>query len=708
MTSISITLNLESGKTVAGPDPTLPPPSWGGGGLPSRSWAFNLSKYKDFSPELPYLDISKLSKWSSQPSRNDPARQSNGHPAEILAGDTELRLFNAWDADGFAPHLGRYVVRHSGLENYAFSLTNATVVSSSAGRIVFDVPTQTGWWITIAGPAGAVPAFTLEIVREDRESVFDNTGTPLTHATRIFNPDYLADFVTDKPHHLRFMKPMNTENALYENVADLVNLDHATYVDAMPIEAMVSLCNYLGCGLWFCQWHRASDALMDYCAEYIRANLAASLSVYIEEYNEAWNFGYEFSKYYWAEGLRKWGAAGAGTISTVNGSKTVTGVGTNFDTIFENASGSKSLTIGDRSFQVDFGEVITATSFTCKGSGQISITDNDWYHGRSNNLEGFAYKSSLTMQRWIAVFAASEQRFRLTTVLGARLEDGPTNVLLACAAWSGEPDFVAPNTVHDVVAVNPYFGSGMFNQADIKAAVKALQASSPGTPVNELYRDLMLGQHATLDDNKNLIYVRDGLKETRVVAESYGVGMISYEGGTHMVHSPAVNSSDTDILDSYTTFMHSPEAITVFSQWAELNMLYLDGPIMQFQHAGAWTRYGFWGMRPRYGYAGDSRLNSLRNYADKDPWWGPYFPPQWVLSVPDQAWEVGVAPTLNLREFCTANAIAFSGDSPPGTTLNSDGTFSGSPSASSPGTIYTFAVTNAGGSNLLNVYIEVP
>jgi len=237
---------------------------------------------------------------------------------------------------------------------------------------------------------------------------------------------------------------METENGLYENVSDLVNLDHASYSDAMPIEAMVSLCNYLGCGLWFTQWHRASDALMDYCATYIRDNLIVPLPVYIEEYNEAWNFSYVFSKYYWAQGLRKWGAAGAGTISTVTGSKVVTGVGTNFDAIFEKSAGSRSLTIGDRSFRVNFGEAITATSFTCSDSGQLTMSDSDWYHGRSNKLEGFSYKSTLTMLRWIAVFEASGQRSRLTTVLGARLEAGATNTLLACAAWSDEPDFITP------------------------------------------------------------------------------------------------------------------------------------------------------------------------------------------------------------------------------------------------------------------------
>ena len=690
-----------------------------------RSVMFNLDKWKEFSPNVPYLNIMKLAKWTSQPSamKFEPgggAYQTGRVPAAILPGDTLVRANLAWDQNAHTFQFGRYVARFTEHAGYTLTVGGRAVPASNApGRIVFDVQSTGNWRVEIAGPEGPLPDFNISVVREDREALLDGTGAfvdiPADDARRIFNPDYLELLSRDRPERLRFMKPQETEDANWQEIADIPRITDQNWLDGIPIEVMVILCNHLQCGLWFCMWHRAGDALIDFCASYIRDNLDSRLTTYIEEYNEAWNFAYRFNAHYGAVAMKRFATPGAGTLSLSKGGEEVTATGVDLRTIF-GASADKSsiFALGDYDYQVDTNRPIEADVMYTKSfnKGLEDIVDQPFWHGRNSfRSEGFAIESTHTMQRWIDVFEnapGGSQRSRLTTLLGAQLQNpGLTERLLVPPKWSLEPDYVAPSSVHDVAAINPYFGNGIFNDDEVTALIEDLQVTSPGTAVNQVYKDLMFGTHPTLASNRDLPRMETRLREQRTVVEPFGLGLISYEGNSHIIHSGPVKADWSLVLDSYDAFMTSPEAEDVFREWAALNMRYLDGPLMVFLHTGNWSHFGYYANYPRYDYPGDSRTVVVDEFADKDPWWGPFNTPQIARPIPDQSWSRGSTPELDLSRYATVNATEFTGSPPSGVTLEPDGTFSGQPDTTAGTQSYTFFVSNSAGSDSFTVNIAV-
>ena len=723
----------QTGETVAAPalgsaGPVLSAAAWNT--PPSvdtgqRSVMFNLAKWKEFSPNVPYLNIMRLAKWTSQPSatRFEPGGaeyQAGRVPAAILPGDTLVRANLAWDQNAHTFQFGRYVARFTEHAGYTLTVSGgASAISTAPGRIVFEVHTVGNTRVEIAGPEGPLPDFNISAVREDREALLDGTGAfagiSADDARRIFNPDYLELLSRDRPERLRFMKPQDTEDANWQEIADIPRITDQNWLDGVPIEVMVALCNHLQCGLWFCMWHRASDALIDFCASYIRDNLDANLSAYIEEYNEAWNTNYRLNGHYGAVAMRRFATPGVGTLSLSKGGDEVTATGVDLRTIF-GASADKStiFALGDYDYQVETNRPIEANVMYVKSfnKGLEDIVDQPFWHGRSPfRSEGFAIESTHTMQRWIDVFEnapGGSQRSRLTTILGSQMQSPSlTERLLVPPKWSLEPDYIAPSSVHDVVAINPYFGNGLFNDGEVTALIEDLQENNPGMAVNQVYKDLMFGTHPTLANNRDLPRMEARLLEQRAVVEPFGLGLISYEGNSHIIHSGPVRADWLLVLESFDAFMTSPEAEDVFREWATLNMQYLDGPLMVFLHTGNWDHFGYYANYPRYDYPGDSRTVVVDEFADKPSWWKPTDPPQLARPFGPQIFGRNVAPSINLNSNFRGEGNIFSGTGPGGVSVNSDGTFPAMPNSAIGAADYTFTATNANGSAPVTIRIEV-
>jgi hypothetical protein len=193
---------------------------------------------------------------------------------------------------------GRYVVRYKGTGTLAIGGRGAGV-SSVPGRLLFDFePGNGGVVITITAMDPADPLRDIEVIREDREGLYDSG--------EIFNPDWLNRIRGVKG--LRFMDWMATNNSTLARAEDRPRPgDFSWAVKGVPVEIMVALANELDADPWLNMPHLGEDALFRDYAAYVRDNLEPGRRVWVEFSNEVWNW--IFTQSAWAEENAKsrWG-----------------------------------------------------------------------------------------------------------------------------------------------------------------------------------------------------------------------------------------------------------------------------------------------------------------------------------------------------------------------------------------------------------------
>ncbi len=282
----------------------------------------------------------------------------NGYVLTIPEGGiTRISLFNDLPAE--AGIGGRYVFRFEG--EGQFSLFGGTIVESSEGRIVIDIPDGATVGITILDVEEGNHLRDFELFREEHEAIYD--------AGAIFNPAYIAEIEDFRV--LRFLDWMGTTNSNIRNFSDLASVDNAfygipgnqaleyeiagqlpdfidsaelaslprgfiqpVYVDPItreplrdpvtnelilyppdtgafpdgipvgaPPEILIALANQVGADPWFNIPHLATDEFVREFAEFIRDNLDPDLNIYVEYSNEVWNSGFDQWHYARQEGL---------------------------------------------------------------------------------------------------------------------------------------------------------------------------------------------------------------------------------------------------------------------------------------------------------------------------------------------------------------------------------------------------------------------
>jgi hypothetical protein len=86
----------------------------------------------------------------------------------------------------------------------------------------------------------------------------------------------------------------------------------------------------------------------------------------------------------------------------------------------------------------------------------------------------------------------------------------------------------------------------------------------------------------------------------KAIAERYGLDLVSYEGGQHILHGwqvQGLTAADQEVLTRFLSdYMRSPEMADLYAQsWAEWAKL-SDGPFMQFVEVDQPSKWGAWGL----------------------------------------------------------------------------------------------------------------
>ena len=255
----------------------------------------NLSGVVDWSTQLPFLDMIKMSRpwyaFGEGQFNNYEYLHGNGHldaagwPASIPHAGNIQTIFDLKPGHYLT---GRnHTLRWQG--NGAIVITGASNVVTGPNRISFDWGTGALGIIITATATAPNNIRAMTLVRTDRMALLDGGG--------LFNPEFLG-FVRGMG-HLRFMDWQCTNNSDQTDWIDRPLGSKVTYAEdvngfapmmrGVPLGVCVALCNRLRIPGWFNIPHRATDAYVASMAAFIRDNLSPDLFAYFEYSNEVWN-----------------------------------------------------------------------------------------------------------------------------------------------------------------------------------------------------------------------------------------------------------------------------------------------------------------------------------------------------------------------------------------------------------------------------------
>jgi hypothetical protein len=277
-----------------------------------KSLAFGLTPLNDYSPEVPFLDIFKMSRpmfGSWDDTQGNAYLVANGH---LDANGWPLSIppigyiRTIWDQGSTSSQYflnTNWVLTYDGTGTVTMQGAVSNVVSTP-GQVTFTI-TGNNWWVHITA-TNAAPnnVRNIRVIRADRVALY-NTG-------ERWNPDFI-NFLSGVG-MVRFMDWQQTNGSPQVSWGDRPLTTDATYSKrGVPLETCIELCNKLGIDGWFCVPHQANDTYMTNMFTLIRDTLNVSLIAYLEYSNEVWNSIFSQYAYALAQGRAAWpGASGEG------------------------------------------------------------------------------------------------------------------------------------------------------------------------------------------------------------------------------------------------------------------------------------------------------------------------------------------------------------------------------------------------------------
>lgn len=523
--------------------------------------ALGLVDINDWSPQLPFLDQMKS------------ARRWTGHLPNQFGGwgEAELQAAGALDDQGWPrfipPELdaisalilvdlpsdaagaaGRYVLRHDGKGRIKL-MGRAEAPSYGRQEARFSFRPGPGIVdIKILETDPQDPIRNITVVREDRLALFD--------AGQIFNPDLIALLKGVKT--LRFMTWMKANYSQISHLDHRPKRDDYTYARrGAPIEVMVELANILGSNPWFTLPHQADDDFIRFYADYTHRHLDPRLVAHVELSNEVWNWQFEQAAWANQQAIARWGK------------------------------------------------------------------ENRW-------LEYYALRASQMADIWSETYGADAPE-RLVRIISSQ------------TGWLGLEELVfdgeniraeglpPPATHFDAYAVTGYFSGSLGSEemlptlkSWLRASAQAAEASArdkglsgPAARIHIdrhrydlvfplAYQEVLDARHSGKQDSSTLWLIENILPYHAKVAQRWGLKLVMYEGGTHVV-SLGKGLDDPEITAFFNAFNYTEGMAQLYQRvmkaWATLT----PEPFMAFVDVEAPSKWGSWG--------------ALRHLGDDNPRW---------------------------------------------------------------------------------------
>lgn len=553
---ISNRLGVTVKKTKATPiDERNGPP---GIGLDNPSLAMGLNGIADWSTQHPFIDIMKTARpwtghlrgqWGGFDAERMEAEgylDNHGWPLSIPNEVTKIESFLLTDMPEQAISLaGSYLVTFKGKGDLRVTgRADNTRYNYREGWITFDYEPGDGpVSLTLTKTDPENHIRDIVIIRQDHLALYQ--------AGAVFNPDWIARIRDMRV--VRFMDWMFTNGSPQRTWPDRPRQDDYTYVRrGVPIELMVRLANEIGADPWFCLPHMADDEYIRAFAEITKTTLDPRLLAHVEYSNELWNMA--FPQTQWA---------------------------------LEQAEG---LWPGQQDGWIQFAGMRAA---------QVALI-------------------------WSDVFGTDADK-RLRNVVSVHTGwPGLEEAQLTAPNWlAGEGKARPPYAVFDAYAVTGYFGFDLGSAegyAQIEKwrtasrAIAVASAAEKGLTGTQAEAFITANSDALAFDLAAAALANGSLAELTgelfpfhaKAAQSYGLDLIMYEGGTHVAgHGDLVNNDDA--TDFYTRFNYSDQMGQLYGDlitaWHEVGGTQFNA----FVDVAAPSKWGSWG--------------ALRYLSDDTPRW---------------------------------------------------------------------------------------
>lgn len=371
----------------------------------------------------------------------------------------------------------------------------------------------------------------------------------------IFNPDWLdrlRGFST-----LRFMDWMETNNSAQSAWADRPEVADYTWArKGVPLEIMLALAAKLGTDAWVNMPHLADD---DYVARFAAMTRAAAppvRKVYVEFSNEVWNGRFGQARWAREAARQRWGETDAGGQ-------------------YYGMRAAEIARIWSREFQDDAGRLVNVIS-----------TQTDWL-GR----EGDILNAPRSVAEGNPAPAEAFQAYAVTGYFGGIL--GASARAPMVRGWIADSrkkaEQVADTQGLSGEARDKFIRQTQYNAATAQAVLELRTGQISGDDTGSLAQ--LLGKY--------LPYQAD-------VAREFGLDLIMYEGGTHVVGLGDI-VDDPDLTGFFTYLNYTPEMGGLYGDLIQ-GWFDLGGQLFNvYADLGRPGKWGSWG--------------ALRYLSDDNPRW---------------------------------------------------------------------------------------
>lgn len=532
-----------------------------GPGVRNPSLGLGLAGVHDWAVQQPFLDVMKTARsWVGHlPGQwggfeHDRLRAEGwlddrgwpiGVPPEVTGLSTLILTELPQDAGGIA---GRYVVEWEGTGRLKLE-GRATVVDEAERRRVFDfAPGPGGVVLTIEETDAGDPIRNIRVVREDRLAALQGGA--------MFNPDWLARIRGVRL--IRFMDWMATNDSRLAAVEDRPRPDDFSWaVNGVPVEVMVALANELRADPWFTLPHLAEDELVRLYAETVRDGLAEGLVAHVELSNEVWNWQFAQAKWAETQGKAFWGREATWVQFYAMRAAEVMAI---WSEAFGDQAEARLVRIAGTQTSI---EGLDRTILT------VPLVTEE---GLPPPHESF---DALAVTGYVAALLGAEEKRALVT---AWLDESRLTAEAAATAEGLEGEAHAE-----------FVARHRFDHAVEIAARELRDGSVSGSDADTLaaLSGRVWPYHAA-------------------VAQEFGLKLMMYEGGTHVVgYGAAVDDAE---LTAFFHHLNYSEAMgdlyrDLMAEWAKVS----DTPFNAFVDVYAPTKWGSWG--------------ALRHLTDDNPRW---------------------------------------------------------------------------------------
>jgi hypothetical protein len=463
---------------------------------PKPRLGMNLSGPCDWSTELPFVDVFRLSRtWISQKKGvswgKGPELSLDEHGwVKRLEPDCYAETPLCTIEKGHYPS-GRYTVLYEGKGQLAFTGA-ASIAESQPHRLSIQVDSNKGgFFLQLKATDPADPVRNIRVIMPGFED---------SYAKQPFHPGFLARWRGVAC--LRFMDWMKTNGSKISTWTERPRPDDASFTPkGIPVEVMVALCNRQKADAWFCMPHLADDDYVRRFAQLVKERLDPELKVYLEYSNEVWNGMFAQSKWAGEQGLK------------------------------------------------------------------LGFAKQPWEAGWAFT----AYRSVQIFRIWEEVFGG---RGRLVRVLPSQGANPYVSERILA--------FQDAYKQADALAIAPYMGLCVPAKSD-----KKLNAETVASWSVEQVLDYM--------DKTVLPETVEMIRKQKATADKYGLRLVSYEAGQHMVGVAGGENNEAMNTLFYAANAHTRMGALYrqyFSAWTEAG----GDLLCAFSSTGNWSKWGSWGL----------------------------------------------------------------------------------------------------------------